>query len=257
MLDSNFIQHPIVFLHVPKTAGQTVHNALVRAVGEENVSPVRVHTQVKTSEEQFPRGYQLYSGHLDWDAISTVQNPRFVFSILRDPRERIASFYFYLLREAKTLSESQLALPQNAGKQAVLSRSIDDYFFGGDDAWKAFVDDHYNNFYCRYFGQKRIRPGSGYNRLPARRKLRMALRNLKHIDWIYSVDGLDRLEQDLHALYGFQLDLVGRKDNSSALAAETSRWDMLIDRFESDQARARIEDYVDLDHAFMENLEFE
>lgn len=234
-----------------------MHNELVRAVGAENVSPVRVHTQVKTSQEQFPKGYQLYSGHLDWDAISSVPEPRFVFSILRDPRERIASFYFYLLREAKALSEPQIALPQNAGKQAVLSRSIDDYFFGGDEDWQAFVDDHYNNFYCRYFGQRRIRSGPRYSDLPTRRKLRMALRNLDHIDWVYSVDHLDRLEEDLLTLYGFKLDLVDRKDNAGGFETQTSRWEMLLDRFESDRARARIEDYVDLDQTLMERLEFE
>ncbi|WP_430450438.1 hypothetical protein [Rhodophyticola sp.] len=62
----------IVFLHIPKTAGQTIHSELARVVGAKAVSPVRVHTQAARGVAQMPPGYRLYSGHIDWEALDTL-----------------------------------------------------------------------------------------------------------------------------------------------------------------------------------------
>ena len=84
----------LVFLHIPKTAGQTVHFELLRVFGSNNISPVRVHTQ--SPETSFPDAdrYSVFSGHLDWDDIERVARPRVIFSVLREPAERIAEFLF-------------------------------------------------------------------------------------------------------------------------------------------------------------------
>ena len=246
---------PIVFLHIPKTAGQTIHNELARAVGRQGVSPIRVHTQALSPKAQLPAGYRLYSGHIDWEALDQIPKPRFVFSILRDPRERIASFYFYLLKEAKALTPTELQLPQNAGKRAVLERSADDYFFGGNEAWQNFIFDHYDNFYCSYFGSKRIRPGHAYARMPERRKLRGALRNMGKIDWVYSVENLAALEADFNTLYDFDLNLTGTNDNAGDRPVSERRWPRLMAQLESDENRARLEEFVSLDITLMKRLE--
>ena len=87
---------PIVFLHIPKTAGQTVHHALADMVGIANVSPVRVNEQA-VDGRIMPSGYLLHSGHIDWTELDLIEGNPFVFTILRDPAERIASLYFYML----------------------------------------------------------------------------------------------------------------------------------------------------------------
>lgn len=255
MFDSTTSLPPIVFLHIPKTAGQTVHNELVRAVGQSCVSPVRVHTQAQSPEEQLPEGYKLYSGHIDWQALDVIPKPRFVFSILRDPQERIASFYFYLLKEARALDTAALALPQNAGKRAILERSADDYFFGGDAAWQGFILDHYDNFYCRYFGTQRIRAGTGFTQMPERRKLRGAMRNMHKIDWVYSVENLAALETDLNSLYGFDLNLTNKHNNVGDRPITEPRWPRLVARLEKDESRARLEAFTALDFSLMQRLE--
>jgi hypothetical protein len=255
MLDSKKAPPPIVFLHIPKTAGQTVHNELSRAVGAREVCPIRVHTQASTQEAQLPSGYSLYSGHIDWTALDQIERPRFVFSILRDPRERIASFYFYLLKEAKALNDAQLSEPQNAGKRAVFDLSADDYFFGGDEGWQAFIQDHYDNFYCRYFGSQRIRAGRGFSEMPERRKFRGALRNMSKIDWVYSVENLNALQSDLNALYGFDLNLTDVRDNAGDRPVSEKRWPRLMARIQSDANRAKLESFVELDQSFMQRLE--
>lgn len=255
MFDQPTISAPIVFLHIPKTAGQTVHNELVRAVGKDFVSPIRVHSQAHDANSQFPPGYRLYSGHIDWLALDQIKKPRFVFSILRDPRERIASFYFYLLKEAKLLTQEQLAKPENLGKRTILEKSADEYFFGGDEAWRAFILDHYDNFYCRYFGSQKIRAGQQFSSLRNRWKCRTAYNNLGKIDWIYSIENLAALESDLNELYGFDLRLTETRVNVGDRPVSEKRWPSLLAAFEQDTSQRKIEDFVALDDFLMQRLE--
>lgn len=255
MFDTALTDPRLVFLHIPKTAGQSVHNALAAAVGAHEVSPIRVHTQVSAGMSQFPKGFRLYSGHLDWDDLESVPNPRFVFSILRDPRERIASFYFYLLEDAKQLSREELQKPQNIGKKAILTLSADDYFFGGSSAWQAFILDHYDNFYCRYFGSRKIRAGEAFSNYRARRKLRLALAGLNEVDWVYSIERLDHLESDLKALFDFEVNLADRFENIGPCPIGVPKWTRLLQRLTTDASRQKLESFVALDVAFMEQLE--
>lgn len=242
----DLIRHPIVFLHLPKCAGQTIHNALAAAVGAARVSPVRVHTQAGPGAAQFPPGFALYSGHLDWDRIDTLPEGRFTFTVLRDPQERIASFYFYLRREAQRLTEAQLGLPESAGRHHALHWSADDYFFGGDAQWQDFVRDHYDNFYCQYFALRRFRGGRAIRALPRDEAVSCARHGLAELDGVFRTDDLRPLESSLMERYGVRLHLTDRFDNAGDGRGEP-RWPMLLDAFESDTSRARIEAFAESD----------
>jgi hypothetical protein len=86
---------------MPKTACQTIHHELTHCMGKRNVSPIRVHSTVSNGTTNLPLCHLLHSGHIDWLDIDTLPPDRFVFSVLRDPLERIASFYFCIFKEAK------------------------------------------------------------------------------------------------------------------------------------------------------------
>ncbi|PZQ99894.1 MAG: hypothetical protein DI533_04465 [Cereibacter sphaeroides] len=242
----DLIRNPIVFLHIPKTAGQTVHNALARAVGASRVSPVRVHTQAAGGAGQFPAGHALYSGHLDWDGIDSLPIGRFTFTVLRAPKERIASFYFYLRREAERLSPEELAAPENIGRRRALHWSAEDYFLGGDEAWQGFLRDHYDNFYCSYFGTGRYRGAAEFRTLSDTEALSRAAQGLARIDGVFRTDALDRLERVLDERYGFRLQLADRFDNAGDARTEP-RWPRLLDRLGSDKARRTIEAFAERD----------
>ena len=246
----DLIRHPIVFLHLPKTAGQTIHNALARAVGPAQVSPVRVHTQVQPGATQFPPGHALYSGHLDWDRIDTLPPGRFTFTVLRDPQERIASFYFYLRREAAHLSPDALKAPENTGRRRALEWTADDYFFGGDAAWQSFIRDHYDNFYCAYFATRRFRGAAPFRALPRSEALARARHGLAELDGLFNTADLRPLEAALADRYGFALTLTDRFDNAGD-APSDPRWPRLLDAFETDSARRLIADFAVRDACLM------
>jgi len=244
----------LVFLHIPKTAGQTVHNALARVVGQRNVSPVRVHTQAP-SANQFPPGYGLYSGHLDWTALDGLPRDRFVFSVLREPRERIASFYFYLRKEAAALSEEDLARPENVGKFRALHWTADDYFFGGDPPWQQFVRDHYDNFYCSYLATRKMRGFAEVSGLPEEERIRRAVAGTAALDAVYSTVGLARLEADVARLLGASVSIAGDRVNRGPLDPGLSRWRELVGRLGRDGSAERLEAFATLDDRLLERLE--
>lgn len=241
------ITSPIVFLHIPKTAGQAIHNALVAAVGgDEHVSPIRVHTQ---SADQYPAGYRLYSGHLDWVQIDKAGPDLFSFTVLRDPAERIASFYFYLQQEARKLSASDLR--KNLGKRRALEWSADDYFFGGDNAWQAFILDHYNNFYCSYFSTRMMRGHARIAHLKPSELIGSAQSGLESLQGVYLTTDLRALEIDFAARFGVKISVAGKYYNSGPLEASQQRWLKLMERIESDRNRQRLLDFTELDQTLM------
>lgn len=244
---------PVVFLHIPKTGGQTIHAALAQAVGAAAVSPVRVHGQADAAG-QMPPGYRLYSGHIDWGGLTRLPPGRFAFTVLRDPLERIASFYFYMLHEAGRLGPAELALPAREGMRRILARGPDDYFFGGGPDWQAFVRDHYDNFYCAYLATGRVRGGAALAGLPASEVLARALAGAGRLDRVCALEDLAPLEADLGAHLGVPVRLSGRRENLGPLPQGTPRWPRLCARLARDASRARLERFAERDAELMRRL---
>ncbi|MCC1494822.1 sulfotransferase family 2 domain-containing protein [Cognatishimia sp. F0-27] len=243
----------VVFLHIPKTAGQTIHAELTRVMGTDAASPIRVHSQAKTPEAQMPPGYRLYSGHIDWGALETLPEPRFVFTVLRDPLERMASFYFYLRKEAERLGPAELENPGRVGMRKVSRESADDYFFGGDPMWQRFIYDHYHSTYCTYLVTRRMR---GYGQIAG-----MAPADLvdqaeavaRGLDGVYSVDGLGLLEHDLKVRLGFEVDLRGRVVNAGPQDRSKRRWPAL-EALLSEASVVKLKRFVWADQMLMARL---
>lgn len=245
---------PIVFLHIPKTAGQTIHSELTRLVGPDRVSPVRVHTEAPDGAAQFPPGHDLYSGHLDWDALETLPDDRFVFSVFRDPCERIASFYFYLLKRAQAVSEEELQRPERQGMRRIRSQSADSYFFGGDPGWQRFVHDHYDNVYCNYLATRKMRGWKQVQDLDTAARVAAARANLPMIDRIYSTRDLGALERDIAARFDGQISVVRKFVNTGGHGDGELRWPKLLERIESDANLRRLEEFAVADEDLISSL---
>lgn len=246
----------VVFPHIPKTAGQTVLEALKSLIPEKAFSPVRTHANA-APDAQMPPGYRLYAGHIDWVDLDALPDDRFAFTVLRDPRERIASFYFYLIREAAKLSAEELASKARTNMRTVTSVSADDYFFGGDRGWQRFVHDHYNNFYCNYLTTRKIRGWKDVADLEQSELVRRALDGAGALQRIYTVDGLAALEAELEQMFGTRPKIQGTYVNAGPSAGRNARWPALLERFERDDSARRLERFVEADIKLMRGLGFE
>lgn len=95
-------KHRIIFLHIPKTAGMTLHGILIRQYGKKNMhdvwSPVKIEEFCHWPEEQRASLVGL-RGHLQYGAHSCFPpepEPKYI-TLLREPIKRVASFYYFVL----------------------------------------------------------------------------------------------------------------------------------------------------------------
>ncbi|MBQ0959944.1 sulfotransferase family 2 domain-containing protein [Ideonella sp. 4Y11] len=184
----------VVFLHIPKTAGQSVHAALESAFEPAAICPARVNDQLRLLSIAELNRYQVFSGHFDWCLLDCLKGPSYRFTILRDPMERILSFYFFLRKQGEALSPAERAKPQHTGMRAAAEMTPDEYFLAGPPHLRNFLNDHYDNFYTYYFAGRTYRGRTGLVGLQnrgvfSREKLMdVARANLAELDRVFTVD---------------------------------------------------------------------
>lgn len=86
----------LVFLHIPRSGGTTVHELLhgvmVERFGEGAVCPARFDDLRGWSLPAMAR-HRLFSGHFTLTTIRRIPDPKVSILILRDPRKRVVSQY--------------------------------------------------------------------------------------------------------------------------------------------------------------------
>lgn len=241
----------IIFLHIPKTAGQSVHHFFQTAFPNDEIFPGRVNQQLKDYSCEEMNNYKIFSGHLDWEAMECLEGPKFTFSILRDPIERIYSFYFFLRKQAEKLTIDQLNLPEHTGMKAALTLSPDDYFCNKDTNFRTFIDNHYNNFYTFYFAGKtydsrqKIVPKIGIGKIFSSMEdvLELAIENMNTLDKVYDINNWKDLFGDIksfmpmletpndtyHVNKGDGLNLTDREEELKNLGATEKTFNAIDD----------------------------
>lgn len=193
----------VVFLHIPKTAGQSVHHFLTTSFPKDSIFPARVNSQALNYTINEIKSYSVYSGHFDISLLEVIDQPKFVFTILRKPIDRILSYYFYLRKEAKKLSKVELNSSKRQGMKAILTLSPDEYFCDASLSMRNFIDDHYDNFYMYYFAMKSYH-GRSYaktlidlNQINLDTVFNKAIVNLDNINKVYDLENWNNLSKDL------------------------------------------------------------
>lgn len=91
MLQSYRPHRKVVFLHIPKTGGTSLHTVIRSHFDQSRVFHALLGTDILVAAEQ---DFLFYSGHLYWPSISAIPD-RFVFTVFREPIGRVLSEYFY------------------------------------------------------------------------------------------------------------------------------------------------------------------
>ena len=255
----------IIFLHIPKTAGQSVHQFLVTLFPKRSISPSRVNEQLVKMSIPEIRKHTIFSGHLDWALLDCLSGPRFVFTVLREPTDRILSFYFFLRKSAAALPDSQLCLPHNQGMRAALKLTCDEYFVSGDPGLRTFLDNHYDNFYTHFLAGRTY---DSRQRIVAQKRadstftdtkiVDLALQNLSVLDGVYPLDRLDLLERDLRGIAGESApckSLASFHMNQGDSGDRAARWERLRALGATAKTFNRIREMTALDSAIWTHVQ--
>lgn len=85
----------LVFLHLPKAGGTTLHELLSANFSPDHICPER-HNQLERLNQSQLELYDFYSGHYTFDAIqSHIPDPRRLITMVREPKSRLVSMYFF------------------------------------------------------------------------------------------------------------------------------------------------------------------
>jgi hypothetical protein len=94
---------PVIFLHIPKTAGTTLHDILDRQYPPEEVHSFGADAhasvaQYKSLDEESRNKIRLLRGHMAFGLHEYMPNVAGYFTILRDPVSRVISYYNFIRR---------------------------------------------------------------------------------------------------------------------------------------------------------------
>ncbi|MEM9923962.1 MAG: sulfotransferase family 2 domain-containing protein [Cyanobacteria bacterium P01_D01_bin.50] len=96
-------QQPVIFLHIPKAAGSTLLNIVRRQYNSDSIfsvdgkNPLESIKQFKLLQKNKTEATQAVMGHMYFGVHEFLPNSTYI-TMLRDPIERIISFYYYVLR---------------------------------------------------------------------------------------------------------------------------------------------------------------
>lgn len=201
---------PIVFLHLPKTAGQSVRLFLSRAFPRRLVFPGQTDGHLAMHSRSDLRQYSIFAGHFSWSLLDFLGSEAFVFTILRDPALRIISFYRHLRSQAEALSSEQIKLPHNQGPRAALDYPFEKFLTMNLPGISQFILSYFDNYYMYYFATRVINGRSlirdqhpESDMFASEQVLQVAIRNMRDAVKAYNIRRLDHLVSDLSAEEGF------------------------------------------------------
>ena len=106
-----------MFLHLPKCGGTALHEWLASVVGPDELCPERNRMPADLPDDRVDsfRGYRVFSGHFDPIDATHFPTPQLLFTVFRDPIDRIVSLYdFWRAHDDAFIDEHDLAGPRFA-----------------------------------------------------------------------------------------------------------------------------------------------
>ena len=242
----------IAFLHIPKTAGQSLHHQISSIYSKDEICPARTNQQLYELSMNDLKKYKFFSGHLDWSIIKNAGPFDFSFTVLRDPVDRICSFYFYLLKEAFRFEKLGTQLPP--GLSHCKDSSLQNYFDPEVPHLKTFIDNHYSNFYSNYLAS-----GSycGHEilgkHLSDDQLLDAALSNSHALSKIYSLSSIEQISLDISSLFSVSLPRLTNinQNKSSGPAERTSRLNDISGGWDWSQ---KFHEFTKIDYKLLDKL---
>lgn len=106
-----------IFIHIPKTAGTTLTRVMERhyrpgriyRTGAETHSGIARFKAMPLAQRQ---GFRLLTGHMPYGLHAFLERPYRYFTMLRDPVERVISYFYFILDRPEHYLHQELVMEQ-------------------------------------------------------------------------------------------------------------------------------------------------
>ena len=115
------IPEHVAFVHIPKTGGTSLHKLLTDMFDRSEMHPERLNRFLDLDPEDLKK-YRLFSAHMDARSLKILPEPKYTITLLREPKERILSlYYFWKSHSWETIEKNNLRGPRIAKSLDLLS----------------------------------------------------------------------------------------------------------------------------------------
>lgn len=209
-------KHSVVFMHIPKTAGIALDQALREALRPERSLDALTMLGIAYLADSDLEDFDYIHGHFGYRLFHRLKRPSRKITVLRHPVDRVISSYYYY-------RELQVNFPivhfsKNNSLEDFIKSDIVEIFrhVNNGQTWQIFYD---TGFFIR----------EQHKHLRGRDILRQALENLASFDWVCVQERLDEGVGLLERTLGVSLPGIPRANVTSQRPALANVPEAVID----------------------------
>lgn len=182
---SVFNGRKVFFIHIPKTAGMTFTSVLSQFFSKEYIFPSYNPLDLKEKFKLNENSYQLFAGHFGYEFVEKFEKRPITVAFIRNPLERLFSHYYYYRNWPLNKTDE---LPWYDRFIADLAKNYSFQEFIEIKSW--YVKKAINNIQTRQLAGS-LDLDFPINHQDKEKYLKIALENLKNIDFVGVVENFD------------------------------------------------------------------
>lgn len=236
----------LVFLHIPKTAGTTLHNTLAKLFDKDKICPERFRGLGRYTPDELDQ-FQFFSGHFTYSMIEKIPGKKFVFTCLRNPKDRIVSLYYFWRRHHESFVELRHL---NGPRVAKSAKNLADFLSMDTPVPRNAI----KNEICRVLaGNISTDIGNKYFEIKQKQKnyiskfeiLQKSISTLSKLQYIMFVDSLDEDMEMLCEMLG--IEYPGQLPKMNAKTETHPHLDVLVEEILTESHINMLRSLTDLD----------
>lgn len=142
----------LVFLHIPKCAGTSVHSALSASFDRSEIFPRYGH-DLQNEQLGELRRYRYLAGHFSMYGVQRVPSPKWTLTVLREPKSRVLSLYYFW----RSFTDAHIAAKDLKGPRMAKTMGLLEFLTSKDP----FILHNIRNTQCRSLvGPMHVNPPS-------------------------------------------------------------------------------------------------